>query len=443
MRAWASKVPLPLSGLDTVRRVSKSRDRDGEATRPHRVVVIGAGFGGLAVCEALAKQEVEVVVVDRHNYNTFQPLLYQVATAGLNPGDIAYPVRAYAGAHPHLRFRQDEVTSVDFDARTVAFAEGPPLPYDYLVLAVGASTNFFAVPGAQEHAKAIYTMEDALAVRKMALESVERASSHGATEGDLTVVVVGGGPTGVEMAGALADLRQMEFHTHYKDLDPSLSRIVLVEQQDRLLGGFHPKLGGYARRVLERRGVDVRCNESVKEVLSDRVVLGSGEVISCRIVVWAAGVGPCALTESLELPKVRGRVQVGEDLRVKGFADVFAIGDMAAATGGVNGRPLPQLAQPAIQEGRLVGDQIRRLLADEPTEAFRYRDKGIMATIGRRAAVAQLPGGVRVRGTPAWLVWLGLHIVFLLGVRNRTSVLLNWAWRYVSWGRGPKVIAGG
>ena len=247
----------------------------------------------------------------------------------------------------------------------------------------------------------------------------------------------------MEMAGALADLRQMEFHTHYKDLDPSLSHVVLVEQQDRLLGAFHPKLGRYARRVLERRGVDVRCNESVSQVLSDRVVLGSGEVIRCRIVIWAAGVGPCPLTESLDLPKEKGRVQVDEDLRVKEMSNVFAIGDMAGATGGGACGPLPQLAQPAIQEGRFVGHQIGRLLAGEPTEAFCYRDKGIMATIGRRAAVAQLPSGVRLRGTPAWLVWLGLHIVFLLGVRNRTSVLLNWAWRYVSWGKGPKVIAGG
>jgi NADH dehydrogenase len=406
--------------------------------------VVGAGFGGLAACEALTKAQVDIVLVDRHNYNTFQPLLYQVATAGLNPGDIAYPLRAYAGPHKNVRFRQDEVAAIDFETGSVGFVEGPLLPYDFLVLAAGAGTAYFGVPGAKEYAKAIYTMEDAVAVRDMALESVERAASHGAGEGDLTVVVVGGGPTGVEMAGALADLRQMELSTRYSELDSSLSRIVLVEQQDRLLGAFHPKLSAYARRVLERRKVEVRVSESVKEVLADRVLLGSGEVVPCRIVVWAAGVGPCALTEALELPKVRGRLEVGDDLRVMGLDNVFAIGDMAAARStGTGPAPLPQLAQPAIQEGRLVGEQIMRLLADEETAAFRYHDKGIMATIGRRAAVAQLPSGVRLRGTPAWLAWLGLHIVFLLGVRNRTSVLLNWAWRYVSWRRGPKVIAGG
>ncbi|MGD0945082.1 MAG: NAD(P)/FAD-dependent oxidoreductase [Acidimicrobiales bacterium] len=408
-----------------------------------RVVVIGAGFGGLAACEALAGADLDIVLVDRHNYNTFQPLLYQVATAGLNPGDIAYPVRAYTGPHPHVRFRQDEVTNVDFSARTVLFKEGPELGYDFLVLAAGAGTTFFGVSGAAEHAKAIYTMEDAIAVRDMALASVERASGHGAGEGDLTVVVVGGGPTGVEMAGAFADLRQMELSTQYRELDSSLSRLVLVEQQDPLLGAFHPKLSAYARRVLERRGVEVRCRESVKEVRPDQVVLGSGEVVACKLVIWAAGVGPCGLTEALSLPKARGRVEVGDDLRVKGFPDVFAIGDMAAARQGGEERALPQLAQPAIQEGRLVGEQIRRLLAGEATAPFRYKDKGIMATIGRRAAVAQLPGGLRLRGTPAWLAWLGLHIVLLTGVRNRTSVLLNWAWRYLSWRKGPRVIAGG
>jgi len=406
-----------------------------------RVVVIGAGFGGMRVCEALSDAEVDTVIVDRRNYSTFQPLLYQVATAGLNPGDIAYPVRSYARTHTNLRFRQDLVTAVDFAARIVSFAEGPPLPYDYLVLAAGAGTTFFGIPGAEQHAKAIYTMDDAMAVRDTVLSSVERASAHGAKEGDLTVVIVGGGPTGVEMAGALAELRQMEFATHYTDLDTTLSRIVLIEMQDRLLAAFHPKLSAYAASVLRHRGVEVRCGEGVKEVFADRAVLASGEVLRCGLVIWAAGVGSCPLTDALDLAKVRGRIVVGDDLRVSGHDNVFAIGDMAAAGDGA--ATLPQLAQPAIQEGLHAGEQIRRLMAGEATTAFRYRDKGIMATIGRRAAVAELPAGIRLRGTPAWLAWLALHIVFLVGVRNRTSVLLNWAWRYVSWRRGPRVIAGG
>jgi NADH dehydrogenase len=276
----------------------------------------------------------------------------------------------------------------------------------------------------------------------MVLSSIERAASHGAQEGDLTAVIVGGGPTGVEMAGALAEVRQMEFDTQYAEMDSSASRIVLVEQQDRLLGAFHPKLGAYAAMVLERRGVQVRCGESIKEIHTDRAVLGSGEVIRCGLVIWAAGVGSVPLTDALDLPKARGRVVVDADLRVKGYGDIFAIGDMAAVSPD-DGPPLPQLAQPAIQEGGHAGEQIRRLLGGEETVPFAYRNKGIMATIGRRAAVAELPGGIRLRGTPAWLAWLGLHILFLTGVRNRTSVLLNWAWRYVSWKRGPRVITGG
>ncbi len=405
-------------------------------------MVIGAGFGGFAVCEALASTDVDIVLVDRHNYNTFQPLLYQVATAGLNPGDIAYPVRAYGRAHPRLRFRQDDVTAVDFAAKVVQFAEGPDLGYDYLVLAAGAGTTYFGVRGAAEHSRAIYTMEDAVAVRDAVLESVERAAAHGASDGDLTVVIVGGGPTGVEMAGALAELRQMEFATHYADVDATRSRIVLVEMQDRLLGAFDRRLGAYARTCLEHRGVEVRCAEGVKEVAADHVVLGSGEVIECGLAVWAAGVGPCSLTSALDVALERGRVPVGDDLRVAGHDVVFAIGDMAAAHPG-DGPVLPQLAQPAIQEGRHAGQQIQRLREGLPTVPFHYKDKGIMATIGRRAAVAQLPFGLRLRGTLAWLAWLGLHIMFLVGVRNRTSVLLNWAWRYVSWGRGPRIIAGG
>jgi NADH dehydrogenase len=273
--------------------------------------------------------------------------------------------------------------------------------------------------------------------------SLERAAAHGEREGELTVVIVGGGPTGVEMAGTLAELLQMQFATQYRELDPALSQILVVELQDRLLGAFHPKLGAYAARALRARGVEIRLSESVKEVRSDRVILGSGEEVPCGLTIWAAGVGPCALTEVLDLPKLRGRIEVGSDLRVAGRDDVFVIGDMAAARAGDGEALLPQLAPAAIQEGRHVGRQIGRLLDGQPPLAFSYRDKGIMATIGRKAAVAQLPHGVRLRGTPAWLAWLGLHVVLLLGARNRASVLLNWAWRYLSWHNGSRVIAGG
>jgi NADH dehydrogenase len=409
-------------------------------TRP-TVVVLGAGFAGLAACDALGSAPVDVVLVDRHTYNTFQPLLYQVATAGLNPGDIAYPVRAFTRGHANVSFRRSTVMSVDFVTRTVCFDEGDSIRYDFIVMATGAATNFFGVPGAAEHAHGIYTMEDAIAVRDEVSRRLEQAAVHGADHGELTVVIVGGGPTGVEMAGTMAELRDVELRTTYREIDPDAARIILLEQRDRLLGAFDARLGDYALAQLEARGVEVRCGTVVGEIAPDRVLLASGEQVPCGVVIWAAGVGPTALTESLDLPKDRGRIQVGPDLRVAGHDDVFAVGDVSVAMG-ADAVPLPQLAQPAIQEGRHAARQIARIVDGRPTEAFAYRDKGTMATIGRRAAVAELPHGVRLKGTAAWVAWLGLHVVFLLGFRNRAAVLLNWAWRYVSWRRGPRVIAG-
>lgn len=416
-----------------------------------RVVVVGAGFGGLAVASELAGAAVSVTLVDRHHFNTFQPLLYQVATAGLNPGDIAYPVRAYVRHHPVTDFRRGTVSGVDFEARTIHFEDGGILEYDYLVLAAGAGINHFGVPGAVEHTRAIYTMEDALAVRGQIFDQLERAAAGalrglGAegsrTEGGLSIVIVGGGPTGIEMSGTLAELLGMELGTAYPTLDPSQARVLLIEMGDRLLGAFNPRLGRYAARVLTRLGVEIRLSETVASIEPDKVTLASGEVLPCGLVVWAAGVGASALALALELERTRdGRIVVGPDLRVRGTTNVFAIGDMAGATG-PDGTLLPQLAQPAIQAGRHAGRQIRRLIEGLPTHDFRYHDKGTMATIGRRAAVAQLPGGIRLRGTPAWLAWLALHLFTLVGFRNRLSVLMNWAWRYLSWRRGTRVIVG-
>ncbi len=463
--------------------VSVTTAVDG-AVRP-TVVILGAGFGGLQACEALMSEDVDVLLVDRHNYNTFQPLLYQVATAGLSPGDIAYPVRSYVHRRPKARFHRASVTGVDLAGRKVVVEDGEPIGYDYLVIATGAATNFFGVKGAAEHARAIYTMEDAVAVRDQSSENLERAAGArlppsrrlpptsrlppraDISEGVLTVVIVGGGPTGVEMAGTLAELRGMRLRTLYPELDPAAARVVLVEQQDRLLSAFDRRLGDYALSVLEDRGVEVRCGSVVREVTAKEVRLGSGEVIPCGLVVWAAGVGSTPLARSLgaaldvlaetaqapgapgsstpsrSIPGMeKGRLAVGADLRLHGCREVFAVGDVAAARSAGSQAFLPQLAQPAIQEGRHAGRQIARLMAGRETEAFVYKDKGIMATIGRRAAVAELPLGIRLRGTPAWVAWLGLHIVFLLGARNRVSVLVNWAWRYLSWRSAPKVIAG-
>jgi NADH:ubiquinone reductase (H+-translocating) len=403
------------------------------------VVVIGAGFAGLAACRELVSAPVDIVLVDRHNFSTFQPLLYQVATGGLNPGDIAYPVRSYVRKHPNLTFRQETVTAVDTESGKVEIADGELISFDYLIVAVGAATNYFGVPGAAESARAIYTMEDAVAVRDKLARSIERASSRGVQPGELTVVIVGGGATGVEMAGALAEMRRMQLATTYEGISASDVRVVLVEQQDRLLAPFAERLSAYAATALSQRGVEVRCDESVAEVTPEHVVLKSGEVIECGLVLWAAGVGPCSLAQALDVPKVKGRLAVDEDLRVSGHDNVFAIGDVAAAAATA---PLPQLAQPAIQGGQHAAKQIRLLLASQPTQPFRYHDKGIMATIGRRSAVAEIFLGIKLKGTLAWMAWLGLHIVFLLGVRNRLSVILNWAWRYLSWRRVGRVIVG-
>jgi NADH:ubiquinone reductase (H+-translocating) len=450
--------------------------RDGAEAVRERVVVIGAGFAGLAAAGALDGAGLQVILVDQHDYNTFQPLLYQVATAGLNPGDIAYPLRTLLRHYGSTRFRRGKVEAIDFASRKVQFDDGGALEYEYLVLATGATTSYFGVPGAEEHCHAIYTLDDALGVRAKIFAQMERASALGPTPAGMTIAVIGGGATGVEMAGALSELLTLALATTYRELDPSLARVVLVEQRDRLLGGFDERLARYALRQLKRRGVEVRLGVEVLEVKPEHLVLSSPadgkSELPCGLVVWAAGVAAGKLASSLDLPLTRGgRIVVDEMLHVPEHPEVFVVGDVAGAlavraggdgaagAGGAGQSPdagaklLPQLAQPAIQAGGHAGLQILRLRAGQPLQPFVYRDKGTMATIGRRAAIAEVPlwrprsgaaaPQVRLRGTLAWLAWLGLHIVTLLGRRNRASVLLNWSWRYVSWRGGPRVIIGG
>jgi NADH dehydrogenase len=407
-----------------------------------KVVVIGAGFGGLEVARHLAGQPVDVTVVDRNNFHTFQPLLYQVATAGLNAADVAHVVRGLFHGQGNVGFRQASVTGVDWDRREVQLDGQPALPFDQLVVAAGATVTHFGTPGAAEHGFALYTLADAVRLRNHVLERFEAADAAGADpgDGDLTFVVVGGGPTGVETAGALAELFAMVFRKDYPGLDVSRARVVLVEMLDHLLAPFGERSRQHALDTLTSRGVEVRLGTAVAEVAADRVVLQGGEVIPCRTLIWAAGVQASPLAARLGLEQGRGgRLAVGPDLQIPGRPGVWAVGDVAAAIGR-DGRPLPQLAPVAMQAGRHVARQIGRLAAGKGTEPFRYRDKGTMATIGRRAAVAELPGRIRLRGAPAWLAWLGLHLVFLVGKRNRASVLLNWAWNYLTWDRGPRIL---
>jgi NADH dehydrogenase len=414
--------------------------------RPH-VVIVGAGFGGLAVARGLDKLPVEVTLIDRQNFTTFQPLLYQVATSGLNAADVAHPIRGLFHRQRNLRVRLGEVVGVDWDRRVVELADVPDgeVPFDHLVLAVGAVATYFGVPGAAEHATPLYTLDDAVSVRNHVLERFEAADADPdlIDDGELNFVVVGGGPTGVETAGALAELFSVVLRRDYPTLGVGRARVVLLEARDALLAPFHPSSQRAALDTLRARQVEVRLDETVDEVTADHVRFASGEVLPTRTVIWAAGVRAHPLAEALSLPVTRaGRVEVADDLTVVARDGVWAVGDVAAPADHRSDGPLPQLAPVAMQSGAHVARQIGRELEGKPTQPFRFRDKGTMATIGRRSAVAELPGHIRLRGTPAWFAWLGLHLLYVAGLRNRLSVLLNWFWGYVTWDRGPRIILG-
>jgi NADH dehydrogenase len=411
------------------------------AARP-QVVVIGAGFGGLNAAKRLEREAVDVTVIDQHNYHQFQPLLYQVATAGLNAADVAYAVRGLFRRQQRVFFKKAKVVGVDWDGRKVLLADDHAVPFDYLIIAAGSSTNYFALPGAEEFAFPLYGLEDAVALRNHVLSLFEAADAvpELVDDGVLNFVIVGGGPTGVEVAGAMAELFAMVLQQDFHDLDVHRSRIILVEQGPELLASFSPRSRRYARRELEDRGVEVRTGVALRSMTAERVELDTGESLPTRCLVWAAGVRANPLADALGMPTGRGgRVTVRPDLSLPGRPDAFLIGDMADMVA-ADGSPLPQLAQVALQGGRHAAEQILRTIERRPRVPFRYVDKGTMATIGRRAAVAELPGGSQLTGAPAWLAWLGLHLLYLLGVRNRVSVVVNWAWNYLTWDRGPRLI---
>jgi NADH:ubiquinone reductase (H+-translocating) len=407
-----------------------------------QVVVIGAGFGGINVAKVLEHQEVDVTVIDRHNYHQFQPLLYQVATAGLNAADVGYAVRGLFRRQRRVFFRKAEVTGVDWERNEVVLEREMNIPFDYLVVAAGSTTNYFGIEGAEEYGLALYTLEDAIRLRNHILSLFEAANvvPDLIEDGVLNFVVVGGGPTGVEVAGALAELVDKVLAQDFHDMDVHRARIVLVEMMPVLLGAFGSHSQGYARKSLEARGVEVRTGAEVTSVTPEQVVLGDGEVIRTRCLIWAAGVQAGGLASVLGVEQGKaGRIKVGRDLAIDGHPDAFAVGDIADFETS-DGERLPQLAQVAIQGGKHAADQIVRTIEGQPRTDFSYVDKGVMATIGRRAAVAELPGGRHLTGVVAWLAWLGLHLLYLLGMRNRVSVLVNWAWNYLTWDRGPRLI---
>jgi NADH dehydrogenase len=399
------------------------------------VIVVGAGFAGLSAVTELDRAGTRVLLIDRNIYSTFQPLLYQVATGGLNPGDVAYPLRPVASKRAAV-FRPGELASIDPAGRRITLTDGAVFDYDYLVLGTGVSAAYYGVTGAAEHTFALYTRRDAVILRDHIMARLERQDIEGPGK-SVNFTVVGGGATGVELAGALAELLALE--DAFPEVNPEDVHIRLVEMAPALLGPFHPKLQAYALAELRRRGVDVHLDTKIAEITEDQVILANGDRLASDVTVWAAGVSAPAEVAGWGLPQGKGgRIQVGPDLRVTGQDRIFATGDIAL----IEGQPLPQVAQPAIQTGHHAAKQIALLLAGRPTQPFHYHDKGIMATIGRRSAVVQLAQGTRIHGTLAWLAWLGLHLFYLLGGRNRLSALLNLSYRYLVWGHGGGVIVG-
>jgi NADH:ubiquinone reductase (H+-translocating) len=411
-----------------------------------RVIVVGTGFAGLSAARALAKSGMQVTVVDRNNFHTFQPLLYQVATAGLDVSDVAYPARTILRRYTNVGFRHGEVTAVDLEKRTVTLRDGSVLEYDELVVATGATAGYFGIPGAAQNAHPLYTLEDARKLRNRLLlcmeDSEARPERH--QDGAPCIVVIGGGATGVETAGAIVELLQAERRDDVK-LDWARTKVVMVDSNDRLLSGFEERAGSYALDTLRSRGVEVRLSAPVAEVTDIGLRLGGdheGEEIRADLVIWAGGITvEGTLASSLGVATTKGgRVVVDGDLAVSGHPEVSVVGDAAAVPLGPKGGTSPQLAQVAIQSGRHAASQIVRRHNGLPTEPFRYLDKGQMATIGRRAAVAQLGKGLVIRGVLGWFAWLGLHLLYLIGFRNRLVVLVNWTWRYFDWPSGPRLI---
>jgi NADH dehydrogenase len=408
----------------------------------HRVVIVGGGFGGLYAARALARRPVHITLVDRRNHHLFQPLLYQVATAGLSPADIATPLRHVLSTQRNVTVFLAEVERIDLGSRLVFLADGQ-LEYDALILAAGASHSYFGHDDWEAWAPGLKSLEDALEIRRrvlLAYEAAERATDAAERGALLTFVVIGGGPTGVEMAGALAEISRKTITRDFRVIDPTQARILLLEGGPRVLPTFPPSLSAKAEAQLRRLGVEVRASALVTNVSSDAVWVG-GEQIRSRAVVWAAGVAASPLARSLGVALDRaGRVPVEPDLSLPGHPEVFVIGDLAAFVH-QTGQPLPGLAPVAIQQGRTAADNVWRRLTGRPSRTFRYVDKGNIATIGRAAAVAMIRG-LRLSGLVAWLAWLLVHIFFLIGFRNRFVVLFQWAWAYLTHQRGARLITG-
>jgi NADH dehydrogenase len=407
-----------------------------------RVVIVGGGFGGLAAAAALGRAPVDITLVDRRNHHVFSPLLYQVATAGLSPGDIASPIRWILRSQRNVKVWLAEARAVDVATRTVQL-DGEAVPYDYLILAAGSRPSYFGHDAWEPHAPGLKTMEDALTIRKrvlLAFEHAERERDPTAQRRLLTFVVIGGGPTGVELAGALAEISRHALANDFRDIHPDRARIILIEGGPEVLAMYPSHLSEFARRALERLGVSVWTGTPVSGIGPRHVRVGD-ETIEAGTVLWAAGVAAAPIGATLGVPVDRlGRVPINPDLTIPGRDDVYVVGDLALLAGD-DGQPLPGVIQVALQQADLAAKNIVRTIKGQPREAFHYRDLGNMATIGRNSAVCDL-GWLRLKGYIAWWFWLLLHVYKLIGFRNRLTVMTQWAFSYLTYQRSVRLITG-
>jgi len=423
----------------TMREIASSHD---PTSGRHRVVVVGAGFGGLETVQCLAGSGVDIAIVDRRNHHLFQPLLYQVAGASLSPSEIAWPIRALFAKRKDVRTLMGEVKDVDTANRRVILEDGSALAYDTLVIATGARHSYFGNDQWEPFATGLKSLEDATTIRRrllVAFEEAERETDSARRAALQTFVIVGGGPSGVELAGTIAELARLTLVRDFRSIDSRATRVVLIEAGQRLLQAFPEDLSAYTRQALEKLGVDVKLGTPVTDCSADGVIV-DGRRIPAGTILWAAGVqaSPASRWLSAEADRA-GRVIVGSDLTVPSHPDIFVIGDTAAVTG-ADGKPVPGLAPAAKQAGQYVARLIRqRLRGTHTSEPFRYRHQGNLATIGSRLAVVDL-GGFKLRGTLAWWMWKLIHIYFLIGVQNRLSVALSWLWTHGMGYRGSRLI---
>ena len=410
-------------------------------SEPH-VVIIGGGFGGLYAAKELKSAPVRITLVDRRNHHLFQPLLYQVATAALNPSDIATAIRHVLRKQKNALVMMGEVTRIDPAAKRVVIGDRE-LEYDFLIMAPGATHSYFGHDQWAIHAPGLKSVEDALAIRRkilLAFEAAEQETDEERRRAWMTFVVVGGGPTGVELAGSIAEIARKAMAGDFRRIDTREARVILLEGSPRVLTSYPESLSESAKRQLERLGVDVKTGAMVTSIDADGVTIGDDR-LAAKTVLWAAGVKAPPVLASLGAPLDRaGRVLVQRDLTIPGHPDVFVVGDAAVVE--QNGKPVPGVAPAAIQMGRHAARCVRLQLKGRSNEEFRYQDKGSLATIGRAAAVADLPPRIRFSGFAAWIAWLTIHIFFLIGFRNRLLVVIQWAWAYLTWQRGARLITG-